>query len=144
MEKILIIVSLFYFLSCATVPTNLIQSYSTEISLADSEIAWSRAHAYLAKKRFNMPAFHLSSNQYLIQSGPITVTREFSKNNIIIRITSSKLTPILKEAPRVISMKDLIEIISEKNFMTSLLLYIKTGDSMKDEDLDDLRGEGDW
>ncbi len=125
---------------CASMGPPGVQSYQTKINTDDADIAWSRAHAYLARRLCKRSVIAGAApvlryaNAYLIEADGVIVSREYEKNYVRIRITR----PVndIRDINGKSTSRSVREMEESKEFIFDMLRYITSGNSrhMDDED----------
>lgn len=145
MKRVFPILLLFFIVACSTTNRKLYSpTYSVTMPKSQSEVAWSRAHAYLSKTlhRGEIPGdntmipFKTDDNGYVIWAGRYVIQREFTNNEVIIRILMH-FKPSYFNAGVSPSTMRLVE--GSEQYMTGFIRYVKTGKShhMVDEEFPD-------
>ncbi len=142
MRRFMPLILILFMAGCATLGSTQTPSYHTKINREDSEIAWSRAYAYLARRFMRRSIFPDSSTmlkstgEYVIEAGNVVVTREIEKNYVKIRITVP--VNVRKDLNGEISKDSKRELDTTREFIHDMLRYITSGNSrfMDDEETD--------
>jgi len=140
-NKTIILTFIIFAISCSTTPDRIYYpSITVELPASQSDIAWSRAHAFLCKNLYKPPISSdvvvlpepPASGKYVITAGQYQVTREFTGNTVVIRIITRfcvKYSTLPGQTKKYTTHKTRKTIGDTHEFMTDFIKYVKTGTS---------------